>query len=76
MTGGPFIPNDEKGRSPCWHRAVSTEPRTAERGPLGLPSALLVLLGLTSTLDSAQSRAKAKEDRSFHSRLLKNVLER
>ncbi len=36
---------------------------------MGLPSALLFLLRLTSTLCMAQSRAKTREDRSFHSRL-------
>jgi hypothetical protein len=32
---------------------------------LGVSSALLVLLGLTSTLGTAQRRAKTREDRFF-----------
>jgi len=48
--------------------AFSEQPRTIESGPLGLPSAMLELLGMTSALGTTQSGAKSTRDRSFHSR--------
>jgi hypothetical protein len=47
---------------------ASTELRTTESGPLGLPSAARSSLGIATTFSTELSGAQATKDRSFHSR--------